>query len=313
MKIGARGSDLAQFQARWVKERLQLIGIESELVIISTLGDRVQDKPLDELGVQGVFTREIENALIENRIDLAVHSFKDLAMKQPIGLSIAAITGREDPADVLLMSPDVFSLHTDKLQIVEGAVIGTSAVRRREQLISLRPDLKIEDLRGNVPTRIQKLREGKYDAIILAQAGVNRLSVDIRDLRTQRLDPLKFIPSPGQGALAIEMRSDNQQFETVRNLLNDDNSATATGLERSILYELGGGCSLPLGAYARSTGGKWQIKAFYGESSSNKWAEAEGELPSLLPQRIMMKLGIKTESVAKCMPGTLTQSLEINS
>lgn len=297
MKIGARGSDLAQYQARWVRDRLQHVGIESRLIVIKTLGDRVLDKPLHELGVQGVFSREIENALIEKTIDLAVHSFKDLAIKQPKGLAIVAVTGREDPADVLLIRPDFFSPYADNLRLKQGITVGTSSVRRKTQLLALRPDLKVKDLRGNVPTRLQKLREGEYDAIILALAGLKRLGINVYDFQVQRLDPLYFIPCPGQGALAIEMRSDHPQFEIVHDTLNDDNAATAVGLERAILAKLGGGCSQPLGAYARSTGGKWHIKAFYGGlDAAEKWVEAEGEMPSLLPSQLIRKLGIIRKS-----------------
>ena len=298
MRIGARGSDLAQFQARWVQDRLQLAGLESTLIVIKTLGDRVQDKPLHELGAQGVFTREIENELIERKIDIAVHSFKDMPIVQPKSLAIAAITGREDPADVLVIKPNSYSQYSDHLMVKQDAVVGTSAVRRKEQLLALRPDLRIIDLRGNVPTRIQKLRDGNYDAIMLASAGINRLQLDLSGLSVQRLDPLMFIPSPGQGSLAIEMRIDHPQFEFVHNVLNDDNAATATKLEREILAKLGGGCSLPLGAYARSSGKKWQIRAFFGGAvSGSKWAEVEGEFPSMLPGRLFGKLGINSESV----------------
>jgi len=298
MRIGARGSDLAQFQARLVQDRLQLNGLESSLIVIKTLGDKVQDKPLHELGAQGVFTREIENALIDNKIDIAVHSFKDMAIVQPKNLAIAAITGREDPADVLLIKPDAYSQDGNYFKLKQDAIVGTSAVRRKEQLLALRPDLKIMDLRGNVPTRIQKLRDGQYDAVMLASAGLNRLQINLSDLGVQRLDPLVFIPSPGQGALAIEMRTDDPEFEFVHDILNDDNAATATKLEREILAKLGGGCSMPLGAYARSSGKKWQIKAFFGGVlSGSKWAEVEGEFPSMLPGRLVGKLGIKMESV----------------
>lgn len=293
MRIGARGSDLAQYQARWVKERLQQKGMESELVIIRTHGDKVQDRPLRELGVQGIFTRELEQALSDGQIDIAVHSYKDMATRQPEGLAIAAITEREDPADMLIINPEAYSEQGDFAPLKPGITVGTSAVRRQRQLLALRPDLEIKDLRGNVPTRLSKLAERQYGAIFAAAAGINRSGVDLGNFQTRRLDPLQFIPNPAQGALAVEMRRDDARFRIVRDVLHDENCAAATDLERSIIAKMGGGCGLPLGAYAQFVDGKWQLHAFWGGSDGgNKWAFVESADAAELPDLLTAELGI---------------------
>ncbi len=290
MRIGARGSDLAQWQAKWVAAQLKDAGIDSEIIIIETHGDRVLDRPLSELGVQGVFTKEIEEALLDNRIDLAVHSFKDMATLQPDGLALAAITEREDPADLLLINPDKLA-ESGSIPLEAGAIVGSSAIRRGSQLKALHAGVEVRDLRGNVPTRVEKLRAGEYDAIMLAAAGVRRLNLDLNGIHVLRLDPLSFIPSPAQGALAIQMRRDDAQFIEVHNTLHHDETAEAVTLERSLITEFGGGCSLPLGAYAFKSDEEWTMYAFWGEDVENpKWvnhsSSKSDELVSLVRKSV---------------------------
>jgi len=276
MRIGARGSDLAQVQARMIEAMLNQAGIATTMVVISTHGDRVLDVPLSQLGTQGVFTKEIEDALLGNQIDLAVHSFKDVASIQPDGLEIVAVTEREDSADLLIIAPEKFLDNGEFLPVSPNSVVGTSAVRRSSQIKAIRPDLEVRDLRGNVPTRLEKLYQGKYDAIFLASAGVNRLRIDMPGYRVIRLDPSKFVPSPGQGALAIEMRSDDPFVSRVRECLHHEPTNQATSIERALLKRFGGGCSLPLGASVQVQDGNWTLRAFWGGGSNPRWTTQTG-------------------------------------
>lgn len=289
MRIGARGSDLAQYQARWVAEILSRDGIDSEQVIIETHGDRFLDKPLDQLGVQGVFTKEIEDALASEEIDLAVHSFKDIATQQPPGLKIVAITRREDPAELLLVRKEVLDSNGSRVPLSTGAVVGTSAVRRERQLLAWRPDLEVRSLRGNVPTRLEKLAQGDYDAIYLAAAGVQRLGLDLTRFEVVRFDPTSFIPCPGQGALAVEMREHDPLAARVRELLNHPETEHATAIERQLLTHFGGGCSLPLGAYTEPAGADWHLAGFWGGAGGPIWDAVTGpetELVAKLHDRL---------------------------
>ncbi len=290
IRIGSRGSDLALFQAKYVQEHLDSIGIRSKITVIKTHGDRVVDKPLRELGVQGVFTRELEDALLENRIDLAVHSLKDMALAQPDKLVIAAITDREDPADMLIISKAAYN-NNSFIPLEKRTIVGTSAVRRQEQLRAFRPEIQVKDLRGNLPTRLRKLSEGQYSAIFLAAAGVKRLGLDLTEFVVIRLDPTKFIPSPGQGALAIEMRKDSNLIPQIRELLHNEETSVAVKLERSVLAQLGGGCGLPLGAYAFQKNDEWQVYVFWGKSEKGPvWVKAVDSDPVKLEQVIRKQL-----------------------
>lgn len=281
MRIGARGSELAQTQARMVETILNNAGIATSMIVISTHGDRVLDAPLNQLGAQGVFTKEIEEALLAREIDLAVHSFKDVASVQPDGLEIAAITCREDPSDLLVIHPDKYLEYSD-IALKPNSIVGTSAVRRASQITALRPDVIIRDLRGNVPTRIDKLLQGQYDAIFLAKAGVDRLGISLNQLKVIRLDPARFIPSPGQGALAIEMRSNDPLKERVQDLLNHPETAMATFLERNLLKKFGGGCSLPLGAWAEPFSGQWRLHSYWGGGDRPNWITKTGSIDELV-------------------------------
>ncbi len=293
MRIGARGSDLAQAQARMIESHLNAAGFKTEMIIISTLGDRIQDVPLNQLGAQGVFTKEIEEALYANKIDLAVHSFKDVATLQPDGLKIVAVTERENCADLLIIRPDKFNDSDEFIKIIQNGVVGTSAVRRSTQIKALRPDLQVKDLRGNVPTRLDKLYQGYYDAIILANAGVNRLGLNLSAYKVVRLEPEMFVPSPGQGALAIEMRSDDPFIPDVKKILNHEMTAEATVIERALLTKFGGGCSLPLGAWASRVSNEWMLYAFWGGSSKPAWTMHSGTDELDLVERAYKALMLK--------------------
>jgi hydroxymethylbilane synthase len=252
-----------------------------EISIIHTQGDRVTDRPLRELEGRGYFTKEIEEALIAEEIDIAVHSFKDMPSKSPDGLELAAITVREDPADLLIVRPEAYDADAGEIPVRAGAVVGTSAVRRESQMRALRPDAKNKDLRGNVPTRVAKLAVGQYDAIFLAAAGVRRLKLDLSAFRSIRLDPTRFVPSPGQGALAIQMRTTDVNFQAVRNAMHDETTATATAIERAVQARFGGGCGLPLGVYAEKIDGLWRAHGFW-NGETPVWAHVEGTDPNLL-------------------------------
>ena len=248
IRIGTRGSDLALWQAHFVKAQLENLGCEVQLQIIVTQGDRIQDLSFDKLEGKGFFTKEIEAALLNKEVDLAVHSHKDLETTQPAGLCIGAVSYREDPSELLLMRKTAQD-PTQKWGLKLGAVIGTSSARRKSILKALRPDLLIEELRGNVPTRIAKLRAEKYDAIILANAGVSRLALALEDLHTVVLDPTEFVPAPAQGVLGLQIRQDDLQTQAIVSQLNHPDVAAKIAIERGLLQALQGGCQLPLGVF----------------------------------------------------------------
>jgi hydroxymethylbilane synthase len=239
LTIGSRGSQLALWQARHVAARLEAMGFESRIEIVKTTGDHLQTASLAQAGGKGLFTKEIEEALLEGAIDLAVHSLKDLPTAMPAGLAIAAIPEREDARDAII------GMRLDELP--RGARVGSSSERRASQLRLLRPDLRLEPIRGNVDTRLRKLREGQYDAILLAAAGLRRLGLE-REI-AEIFSPEQICPAPGQGALAIETRERDAAFDICA-ALNHEPSAQAVACERAVLAGLGGGCQLPMGAFA---------------------------------------------------------------
>jgi hydroxymethylbilane synthase len=236
------------WQAHFVRRQLEEIGCEVSIQIIVTQGDRIQDLSFDKLEGKGFFTKEIEQALLNGEVDLAVHSHKDLETTQPVGLHIAAVSYREDASELLLMRREAFDA-SQAWNLKANAVIGTSSARRKAQIIAQRPDLAIKELRGNVPTRIDKLRQGQYDAILLARAGVLRLELDLSDLETIVLDPTSFIPAPAQGVLGLQTRVDDVVTTEILQKLHHSDVATRIGLERSVLRQMDGGCQLPLGVY----------------------------------------------------------------
>lgn len=248
LRIGTRGSKLALWQAHYTQAELARIGVESELVIIKTQGDVVQHLSFDKLEGKGFFTKEIEDALLRGDIDLAVHSMKDLPTSPPDGLVITAVSYRDNPADWLLLRPEAVDT-SQVFKLKQGAVVGTSANRRKAQLLDFRPDVQLKDIRGNVPTRLDKLRSGDFDAIFLAAAGVSRLELDISDLVLVELNPREFVPAPAQGVLAWQTnRGDTATRMILRQLHRPDISA-CTNVERKVLQLMSGGCQLPLGVH----------------------------------------------------------------
>lgn len=238
--IGSRGSQLALWQARHIEAALRALGAETRIEIIKTTGDKITDVPLSQVGSKGLFTKEIEEALLAGTIDLAVHSLKDLPTVAPAGLTVAAIPPRELPNDALVGGTLAGLRH--------GARVGTSSLRRAAQLRAHRPDLRIENLRGNLDTRLRKLDEGQYDAIVLAAAGLRRLGWG--DRIAELLDPLIMCPAVGQGALAIQTREEGEARDLCEKLDDPATRACVTA-ERALLSALGGGCQVPIGAYAR--------------------------------------------------------------
>lgn len=247
--IGSRGSKLALWQAEQARQRLQLLDPQIEILIeiIKTTGD-VKTEPLSVIGGKGVFTKELEDALLDGRIDIAVHSLKDLPTILPDGLRISAICEREDPRDALVMRADLNFEEASLLSLPERGVVGTSSQRRLAQLKALRSDVTVNDLRGNVDTRIRKLDEGQYDAVILASAGLLRLGLE--DRISARIPIDQMLPAVGQGAIAIETRSDNEFAVEATSRLDHRETHLACLAERAFLRGLGGGCQLPIAAHA---------------------------------------------------------------
>lgn len=244
IRLGTRGSALARWQAQWVAARLTEQGAEVTLVPIVTRGDRRQEGTIGELGDRGVFTREIQRALLDGQIDLAVHSLKDLPTDEAPGLALTAVPPRADPGDVL-----VSSRYASLDALPAQAVIGTGSLRRRAQLLHVRPDLVLRDIRGNVDTRLRKLDQGDYDALVLAEAGLVRLG--LADRITQRLTPAVLLPAVGQGALGLETRSDDLQVRKILAKLDDPVAHAAVLAERAMLSALQGGCLAPIAAWCR--------------------------------------------------------------
>ena len=253
--IGTRGSQLALWQAEYVRKRLnrQFPDLGVSLQIIKTTGDKIQEQSLVGLG-KGVFTKEIEIALLDGTIDLAVHSMKDLPTNLPDGLCIAAIPAREDPRDVLVTQS---GLVLNKLP--KGAKIGTGSPRRRSQLLHLCPDLQVADVRGNLDTRLRKLHETDLDGIILAAAGIKRLIG--QENITEYFEIWQMVPAPGQGALGVEAREDDVEIKAILTAINDSHSETEVFAERAVLHGLGGGCQVPIGANAELRGDKLHLTA----------------------------------------------------
>jgi hydroxymethylbilane synthase len=248
--IGSRGSALALWQANWVKAQLEAAVPDRRVAIeiIKTTGDKILDAPLSKIGGKGLFTKEIEEALLAGSIDLAVHSLKDLPTVLPDGLGLGAITRREDVRDALIARPGIRSL----ADLPHAAVVGTSSLRRQAQLRLRRPDVELKDLRGNVDTRLRKLREGQYDAIILAAAGITRLG--LADQITEYLSAEFMLPAVGQGALAIEIRENDTITGEAVGALNHPETRLACEAERAFLAALGGGCQVPIAATATVDG-----------------------------------------------------------
>ena len=261
--IATRESRLAMWQAEHVKALLQEQGHAVELLGMTTRGDQILDRSLSKVGGKGLFVKELEAALEDGRADIAVHSLKDVPMDLPEGFVLACVLEREDPRDALV-SPRYASLD----ELPQGAVVGTSSLRRVVLLRALRPDLRIEPLRGNLDTRLRKLDEGQYDAIVLAAAGLKRLGLDER-IRVA-FEPDTMLPAAGQGALGIEVRADRADLIALLASLNHRGDWLATAAERAVSRSMGGSCSMPLAAHARWQGdGALRIDAAWGDPEGN--------------------------------------------
>ncbi len=250
LRIGTRGSDLALWQSRRVAALLrELSGAASELVIVRTSGDADRSRALHELPGSGFFTRELQTALAAGTVDLVVHSLKDLPTDEPAGLAVGAVLLRQDPRELMLARPE--AVGTGALGLAAGVVVGTSSLRRAGQALAAQPDLVVRPLRGNLPTRLQRVRDGAFGAILLASAGVDRLGLDLQGLAATRFEVEQFLPAPGQGALAVEVRAGDTEVAKSVGPLHESGVAELTACERAVLKGLGGGCHLPLGAFAR--------------------------------------------------------------
>lgn len=288
--IGTRGSDLALWQANYTKDKLASIGITAELKIIKTQGDKILNLRLDKLEGKGFFTKELEEELLGGTIDIAVHSHKDLPTTNPPGLIIAAVPEREDPSELLLILKDCVDV-TQKLSLKTGAIVGTSSNRRKAQMLALRPDLDIQDLRGNVPTRIQKLRNEDYDAILLAKAGANRLNIDLSEFHVEVVDTTELVPAPAQGALAIQIRENDTELFNLLQQINHAATAEEIAVERKVLNLFEGGCHMPLGCYCKKENGLFEV-----------WtskAETDEDFPDRLFLRTSTTEGLSEQIVAK--------------
>jgi hydroxymethylbilane synthase len=267
VRIGTRGSALALWQAHHVRDRLAAHGHEVELKVITTTGDRVQDRRLEAVGGKGAFLKEIEEAMLAGEVDLAVHSLKDVPTVLPPRLSLCAILERADPRDAVLSGGERL------LELPHGATVGTTSLRRQAQLRAQRPDLVLADLRGNVDTRIRRLREGAFDAILLAMAGLVRLGR--ADEATEALDPRAFVPAPGQGAIALECRDDDAAVREAVAPLDHGPTARAVTAERAFLAALGGGCNVPLGAHAFAGDRRLELVGFVAEAGGPGFVRGE--------------------------------------
>jgi hydroxymethylbilane synthase len=279
IRLATRGSNLALWQARHVASclRQRHAGIQVQLIVVNASGDNDHATPLYRMGNIGVFCKEVQQAILENRADAGVHSMKDLPTSEPDGLAIAAVLERADPRDVLVGAAAISALPPN-------ALIGTSSLRRQAQLAHIRPDLRFTSIRGNVETRLRKVREGEVAATIMAYAGLKRLGL-LRRADAAPLDPwTTCTPAPAQGAVAVDCRADDQRTQILMAGFHHRETATAVGIERTILAGLAGGCSLPLGCFARRREGLWHVRIRLGRGVGLFETELSGsswELPRL--------------------------------
>ncbi len=286
--IGTRGSDLALWQAHHVQDLLKAGGIHSTLKIIKTQGDRIQHLSFDKMEGKGFFTKEIEAALLSDEVDLAVHSHKDLETSDPPGLAVIAVPERGPVEDMLLVHKDAANPQSP-FKVKAHAVIGTSSARRKTQLLHHIPDCEVKDLRGNVPTRVGKLADGQYDAIVIARAGLVRLEMDLSAFEVVELNPTAFIPAPAQGALALQMRASDHRINEVRKLTHEA-TRKRVAVEREVLRKLEGGCQLPLGTYCTiHEDGTYTLRAAFAENASTPatFLTLEDRDPELLIERML--------------------------
>ena len=297
LRIGTRASLLATRQTGWVADRLRAEnpGLEIEIIQITSTGDRIQDRPLYEFGGKGLFTQELEIALLEHRVDLAVHSFKDVPVTMPLvqqsGLIFAAVPKREDPRDAMIATA------VRRIQdLPRGAKVGTGSLRRRCQLLAMRGDLVIEPIRGNIDSRLRKLREGQYDAVILAMAGLKRAGLFEAACMTAIL-PQEMVPSAGQGALALQCRADDAQTQQIAAAMEDAESRLCVLAERHLVLELNGDCHSPIGALATIEKGIMTLHGALGGSDGNP-PVAKSSV-SAAPEKIMGLVADLAERLTK--------------
>jgi hydroxymethylbilane synthase len=264
MRIGSRGSILALWQAEHVRSRLAALGHATTLHPITTTGDRLLDGRLDQVGGKGAFIKEIEQALLDDTIDLAVHSLKDVPTEIPPGLRLCAFLERADARDALISKHGV-----GLMALPSGARLGSTSLRRRAQILIVRPDLSLEDLRGNVDTRLRRLRDGDVDAIVLAMAGLLRLGREAA--ASEVFDPDRLLPAPGQGAIALECREDDVDVAGIVAPLHHAPTASAITAERAFLAGIGGGCNVPLGAYAEHVDGGVRLRALVAREDGSRF------------------------------------------
>lgn len=278
--IGSRGSDLALWQSRNVQAQLHTWGYSSEIKIIQTQGDIASNLSFDKIEGKGFFTKEIEKALLDKEIDIAVHSHKDLQTTSPEGLMIGAMSKRANPEDVLLIRQDKFVAKAF-LNLSNDAVIGTSSSRRKAQLIDFLPGAKLRDIRGNVPRRIEKLRSGEFDAIVIARAGIERLELNLDGLHQVILNPSQFVPAPAQGVLAIQCRNDDESTVKALAQIHYKEVEDAIWIEREVLRRMEGGCHLPLGVYVTQERDVFSAHLAYAShvGAQVRRAKLEGDVP----------------------------------
>lgn len=273
MRIASRGSRLALWQSEWVRDRLAAAWPQRrfEIVEIDTKGDQVIDRPLPEIGGKGLFTEALENALLAGEVDIAVHSLKDLPTELPEGLKLGAVCEREDPRDAWVTRDGGPS---DPAGARPGTIVGTSSERRRAQLLALRPDLRVESVRGNVETRLRKLDQGHYGALIMAAAGLVRLRLSARI--TSYLSPPGWLSAAGQGAVAVESRDRDPDVDALLAPIDDEVARAETGAERALLARLHGGCQVPVGARAQTWGEELVLRALVATADGTSLIRAEG-------------------------------------
>jgi hydroxymethylbilane synthase len=296
IRLGTRGSDLALWQAHHVRDLLaSRAGVKADIVIIDTQGDLDQARALSALGSQGVFTKELENALLAGEVDVAVHSHKDMPTASVDALEVVAIPARGPIRDGLVVRAGA------AYPLAPGACVGTGSARRRVQLLAARPDLQIADLRGNVPTRLAKLArthpgDWSYDAILLAEAGLVRLGLDPAPHRVVWLDPREFVPAPAQGALALQVRTDAPRaVRDILNRLHDEPTARAVRAERAVLAGLRGGCNLPLGCHAVLDGDRIRLLSVLGRDDGTlARVEVTGDTPEAAAAAVLDLLRAET-------------------
>jgi hydroxymethylbilane synthase len=304
--IGSRGSDLALWQANYVHRQLEGLGIRADIKIIKTKGDEIQNLSFDKMEGKGFFTKEIERELLDGSIDLAVHSHKDLETSTHKDLTIAAVSERENPADLLLINKN--SVDDTKLWNLKNAsIVGTSSARRKSQMLLFRKDVIFKDLRGNVPTRINKLLNGEYNAIIIAQAGVIRLNLDLSAFHQIELPIKHFIPAPAQGVLALQTRESDMELRHKLSALNSIKTQKNIAIERKVLNLLDGGCQLPLGVYCESLDNI--MKTWVSISSSHMTVPSRYYFDNVSAEKIIDRINTKKPAASVF----ITRDLDENS